>query len=392
MSLFKKILVGLVLLIVVGLIGFFTFGPGIVESQRNVVTAHGPYPVSPAAKKLHDSLTIGDLHADSLLWNRDLTKRGDRGHTDIPRLIEGNVAVQIYTAVTKSPAGQNYEHNSTDASDNITLLAIGQLWPTNTWQSILNRALYQAERLHGFEQKIPDSLKIIKTIDDLDEVLDRRAKGEKIVGTLLGIEGAHPLEGKFDNLKVITDAGYRLIALQHFFDNELGGSLHGEEDSGLTEFGRKVVKAVAEQNLILDVAHSSKQVVRDVLKITDIPFVVSHTGIYSHCPSPRNLPDEMMIDIAKAGGLIGIGYWADVICDDSPAGIAAAINAAIEVVGEDHVSLGSDYDGSVTVSLDASELAAVTHELLEIGLSETQIRKVMGENMIRHIRQRLGGE
>ncbi|MEM9331224.1 MAG: membrane dipeptidase [Pseudomonadota bacterium] len=386
----KRIVVSFLILLAVAAVSFFTFGPGIAENQQNKVVPHQPYTISPSAQALHDSLLIGDLHADTLLWKRDLTKRWDRGHTDIPRLLEGNVGLQIYTAVTKSPAGQNYIRNSAEARDNITLLAIGQLWPVRTWYSLLERTLYQAEKLHRFEAEMPESVKIIKSLQDLEDVLERRARGEKVIGFILGIEGAHPLVGKIENLNVITDAGYRLIGLQHFFDNELGGSLHGEANNGLTDFGRQVVKAIAEQNLILDVAHSSEQVVRDVLEITDIPIVVSHTGIRSHCDVHRNIPDELMRQIAARGGLIGIGFWKDVTCDDTPMGIAAAIKAAISVVGEDHVSLGSDYDGTVTVTFDASELAVLTQSLLEIGLSETQIRKVMGENMVRLLRQRLG--
>ncbi|MGI9352419.1 MAG: dipeptidase [Rhizobiaceae bacterium] len=385
----KKILIGILILLVLALIAFFAIAPAIIENRQNGMVEHEPYPVSDIAKSLHESLLIGDWHTDSLLWKRDLTKRWDRGHSDIPRMIEGNIGLQVFTAVTKSPAGLNYEHNSADARDNITLLSFAQLWPPRTWQSILQRALYLAEKLHRFEQKAPDKLKIIKSTKDLEEVLDLRANGKKIVGGLLGIEGAHPLEGNIQNLDVLTNAGYRLIALQHFFDNKLGGSLHGEENEGLTEFGRAVVEEVASRQLVLDVAHSSEQVVSDVLEITDIPIVLSHTGIRSHCDSKRNIPDVLMKQIAAQGGIIGIGYWADVTCDDSPSGIAGAIKAAIDVVGEDHVSLGSDYDGAVTVAFDVSELAALTQALLDAGLSETQIRKVMGENMIRLLRQRL---
>ena len=146
---------------------------------------------------------------------------------------------------------------------------------------------------------------------------------------------------------------------------------------------------MAERGLILDVAHSSRQVVRDVLAMTDIPVVLSHTGLHSHCGVKRNLPDDLMREIAATGGVIGIGYWADVTCDDSPAGVAGAIRAAIAAVGEDHVSLGSDFDGSVPTAFDASELAALTQALLDQGVSAAQIRKVMGENMIRVLRARL---
>ncbi len=371
------------------LVLFLVFGPGYVERSKNVVLAHDPYPVSDAAMALHNSLTIGDLHADSLLWNRDLNKRGAYGQVDIPRLIEGNVALQVFTAVTKSPAGLNYNRNSADARDNITLLAMAQLWPARTWQSIYERAVYMAQRLHGFQAAAPDRLKIILTAADLDALLARRANGDRTVGAILGIEGSHPLEGKLENLQNLVDEGYRLIALQHFFDNELGGSLHGESGAGLTDFGRQVVVQVAERPLILDLAHSSPQVVRDVLDMTDIPLVVSHTGIHSHCQTKRNIPDALMVEIANRGGVIGIGFWEEAVCDITPAGIAGAIVAAVNLLGEDHVALGSDFDGSVTTRFDVSELAALTQALLDAGLTAPTIRKVMGENMVRLVRARL---
>lgn len=390
MRTFGKWLGRLLILVALSVAAFLYFAPAYVERERNNVVAHDPYPVSDAAQALHDSLIVGDWHADPLLWNRNLAKRASFGQVDIPRLIEGGVAIQVFTAVTKSPAGQNYDSNSADAFDNITPLAVGQLWPTRTWSSLLERAIYQAEKLHKVERSIPDQLKIIRNLADLDAVLAARAGGNKIVGGLLGIEGAHPLEGDLANLDRLVKAGHRLIGLQHFFDNELGGSLHGVGNHGLTEFGRTVVAAVAARPLILDVAHSSPQVVRDVLDMTDIPVVLSHTGVHAHCPVKRNLEDDLMQGIAASGGVIGIGYWGEVACNDiTPGGIAKMIRKGIEVVGEDHVSLGSDFDGSVETAFDTSELPALTHALIDAGLTEVQIRKVMGENMMRVLRARL---
>lgn len=389
MRVFGKWLGRLLLLVLIAVGAFFAFAPAYVENARNPVAEHDPYPVSEAAQVLHDSLVIGDWHADPLLWSRDLTERGTRGQVDIPRLLEGNVAVQVFTAVTKSPAGQNYDHNETDARDNITLLAIGQRWPIRTWGSLVERALYQSEKLHDFEARSDGRMRIITSRTDLEQLLSDRERGMDVVGGILGIEGGHPLEGDMANLDRLEAAGYRLVGLQHFFDNELGGSLHGAEDAGLTEFGREVVREVVARNMILDVAHSSQQVTRDVLEMTDIPIVLSHTGLHSTCEVKRNYPDDLMREIAASGGVIGIGYWADVTCDDSPAGIARVIKAAIAAVGEDHVSLGSDFDGSIGTSFDTSELAALTHELLEQGVTEDQIRKVMGRNMIRVLRARL---
>ncbi|QXT40731.1 dipeptidase [Gymnodinialimonas ceratoperidinii] len=394
MRVFGKFLGRLLLLVIVCIAAFLAFGPGYVESQRNAVTREAPYEVSPEALALHGSLTIGDWHADSLLWNRDLNHRSTIGHVDIPRLLEGNVAVQVFTAVTKSPAGQNYHENTAEARDNITTLAVAQLWPPRTWNSLAERALYQAERLHGFAEESEGALRVVTTAEDLDAVLEARSQGVPVVAGLLGIEGAHALEGDIANLDRLEAAGYRVIGLHHFFDNALGGSLHGVGDAGLSAFGAEVVAEVVARNMVLDLAHSSPQVARDVLAATDIPLIVSHTGLRSACDAHRNFPDDLMRDIVangadEGGGVIGIGYWADVTCDDSPEGVARVIMAAIDAVGVDHVSLGSDYDGSVAVGFDTSELAALTDALLRAGASEEEIRAVMGENMLRVLRARL---
>lgn len=291
--------------------------------------------------------------------------------------------------MTKSPSGLNYDHNSASARDNITALFIGQLRPPRAWFDLTERALVQAEALERIEATNPELLRVVRTVDDIDDVLRLRAKGQEIVGAILGAEGGHALSGDPGNLDRLYDAGFRLIGLTHFFDNELGGSLHGEDsaENGLSDFGRKVVRGMVERGMIIDLAHASVRMARDVLRITDVPVIVSHTGIYGHCPSRRNFPDDLMRDIAATGGVIGIGYWADVTCDDTPKGIADAIVAAIALVGEDHVALGSDFDGAVRTSLDTSELAALTQALMDRGLSETTIAKVMGGNMLRVMRE-----
>ena len=374
-------------LAVLGALGVFILGPGIVEKGLNPVIGHDPWPVSPAAQAMHERLVIGDWHADSLLWGRDLTERASRGQVDLPRLAEGNVAVQVFTTVTKSPSGLNYDRNSAAARDDITLLFLAQLRPLRAWLDLTQRALVQAEALAAAEKKAPEAVKIIRTRADLDAVLARRAAGEKVVGAILGAEGGHALSGEIGNLDKLHDAGFRLIGLTHLFDNALGASLHGEAgaDKGLTDFGRAVVKKLVEKRMIIDLAHASPAVAREVLGMVDVPVVVSHTGIHGHCQTVRNFPDELMKAIAEKGGLIGIGFWEEVTCDDSPTGIAGAIVAAIALVGEDHVSLGSDFDGAVATRFDVSELTALTQALMDQDLDETVIAKVMGGNMVRFL-------
>jgi len=379
----RKAGLGLAALLVLGIGGFFALGPRLAEEANNRVRPHAPWAVSAEAAALHARLFVADMHADSLLWDRDLLERADYGHVDFPRLQEGNVGLQIFTAVTKVPAGQNYESNDAGARDQLSPLMLAQLWPPRSWTSPFQRARHQARRLAAFAASAPDVVMPLRSRADLARLTARRAEGAPLVGALLGMEGAHALEGSLENLDALYRDGYRLVGLQHFFDNEVGGSLHGQSGAGLTPFGRVLVQELERRGMVIDLAHASPAVARDTLALTDVPLVVSHTGIHSHCPHPRNFDDDLMVAIAASGGVIGIGFWSDVICDDSPDGIAAAIGAAIDLLGAEHVALGSDYDGSVTTTLDASELAALTDALLRAGRSEEEIALVMGGNLLR---------
>lgn len=374
--------------IVVGVAAFFLFAPGIVERAQNPVLDHAPYPVSDRARALHDRIFIADWHSDTLLWDRDLLARGKRGHVDIPRLAEGNVALQGFAAATRAP-WESGDRRPGTAIDRFTLLFPGQLWPLRTWFSLPERALYMAERLHDAAARSQERFTVITSRAELDELVAARAAGDKVIGGLLTIEGMHAIAGDIAHFDRLEAAGYRVIGLHHFFDNLLGGSLNGMSGGGLTEFGRQVVAEVEARGMVLDLAHSSPAVVRDVLAITDMPVLVSHTGLHSHCQNHRNIADDLMLQVAARGGVVGMGYWATVTCDDSPYGVAHSIAAAVRVLGEDHVSLGSDFDGSVMTSFDASELAGLTEALLLAGLTDGQIEKVMGQNMLRVLRARL---
>lgn len=355
-----------------------------VDKDLNRVTAHEPYPVSDTAKTLHNDLMIVDLHADNLLWRRSPEERNDYGQVDFPRLREGGVNIQVFSAVTKSPRGLNFDGNDADAPDDIALLAKAQLWPIRTWNSIYERAVFQSTRLHKLAENSDNNLIIAKRKSDLEQDKD------VLIGLLL-TEGAHPLEGELENIKRLYDEGYRAMGLQHFFDNELGGSMHGRSQSGLTAFGQEAVKEMERLNIMIDVAHSSIASVKDTLALTTQPIFISHGGTISHCPQTanRNLPDEILLEIANRGGIIGIGYFKGVVCDISPKGIAQAIIHAVNLLGEEAVALGSDFDGSVTTAFDTSELAALSHELLTQGMSESVIRKVMGENAKRYFSENL---
>ncbi|NOX83888.1 MAG: peptidase M19 [Alphaproteobacteria bacterium] len=377
---------GILILAAIGAGLFFFVIPARVDARMNVVIAHEPFEISAAARALHATIGVADLHADTMLWMRDPLKRHARGHVDLPRLKDGGAALQVFTAVTKTPSGLNYDGNDSD-TDDLTALMIAERWPVATWGSLFARADYQAGRLADLERRANGAFIYVKTAQQL-----RGALAANALAGIYGIEGAHPLEGELDNIDRLYQSGMRVMGLQHFFDNALGGSLHGRSGAGLTPFGRDAVKRAIATGVIIDVAHSSEAVVRDVLAISARPLIVSHTGLKGHCDSPRNISDALMKEVADAGGLVGVGFWEGAICNPTPDGIAGAIVYAVGLLGTEHVALGSDFDGAVTAPFDASELAALTQALINAGLDDQTIRAVMGENAIRFFLENLPAE
>lgn len=366
---------------------FFTFAPGVVERQHNHVVPTGRRP-SARALELHRRLRIVDLHADSIFWGRDLLTRGDRGHADVPRLLEGNVAVQGFSVVTQIPRGLNNERNGAD-SDTVGWLFFAQRRPPRTWWSRLERALDQARRLHETAARSSGRLSVLQSAVELDAFLARRQKTPGVLSGFLSAEGAQALDDDVGNLDQLQEAGFRMIGLAHFFDNAFAGSAHGVAKSGLTAKGRELVARMQERGVLVDLSHSSPRTIRDVLAMARRPVVSSHGGVRGTCDNPRNLDDEAIRGIARTGGVVGIGYWDTAVCGTEPRAVARAVRYAVDLVGAEHVALGSDFDGAVTTSFDAAGLAQVTDALLEVGLGEEQIRAVMGESALRVLRQTL---
>ncbi|MBP2275238.1 MULTISPECIES: dipeptidase [Sphingomonas] len=377
----RKIVAAVLGLFLLAALAFFALAPGIVERSMNQVVAI-PLKITPRARALHATLQIADMHADTLLWQRSLLDRSDRGQIDLPRLLAGNYALQVFSSVTKTPKGQNYDANPSD-TDNITALTIADLQPPRTWGSLLQRSLWHAQKLDRYAAASNGQLRVIHSPADLDRLLADRAGGKKVVGGMLSIEGLQDLEGKLANLDVLYRAGFRMAGLAHFFDNEVAGSMHGEAKGGLTPLGRQVVRRMEALGMVVDVAHSSHATIAEVLAMAQRPVVASHGGVQATCKVNRNLTDDEIRGIARTGGVVGIGYWDAAICSTQPAAAAAAIAHVRDVAGIDHVGLGSDFDGAVMTGFDASQLAAVTQALIDRGFSDGDIAKVMGGNVLR---------
>lgn len=366
-------------------------GPRLVaRTERRLCAVHWPppYVASERARDLHASLQVVDLHADSLLWGRDLLVRGDRGHVDVPRLIDGNVAIQVLAASVKTPRHLNIERND-DRSDDITLVALASGWPMRTWRSLLARAIHLADGAHEFADRSDGRFTILSSAFVLEDYLARRRDTPAITAGLLAIEGAHALDGDLANVDVLADAGFRMMSPSHFFDNEFGGSAHGIRKGGLTAAGREMIERMEARSMLLDLAHASGPTIDDALAVSTRPVVVSHTGVRGVADNTRNLTDEQLRAIAATGGLVGIGFWPTACGGDDAAAIARSIRHAVAVAGVDHVGLGSDFDGAVTTPFDATGMALITDALLDEGFSPASIESIMGGNAIRLLRDSL---
>jgi len=378
----RKLSLALLLLALLALGGFFLL-PVAADWRLNGIASAPPYSVGAAARQLHQRLFVADLHNDALMWNRSLLERSWRGHSDLPRQIEGNLALQVFSTVTKSPHGLKQEHNAADSPDDITLLVVAQRWPRATWHSLLERALYQAGRLREAVADSGGRLVQIHSRTDLEAFLTRREGDRGMVAAVLAAEGLHPLEGRLENLDRLYDAGFRIGGITHYFDNEVGGSAHGVNMGGLTAFGRQVIARMEERHMLIDLAHASPAVIDEVLDMVKRPVLVSHSGVQGTCPGTRNLSDDQLRRIAANGGVVGIGFWDIAVCDTSVAAIAKAIRYTAGLIGVEHVALGSDFNGTVRTPFDTSGLALLTEALLAEGFDEAQIAAIMGGNVRR---------
>jgi microsomal dipeptidase-like Zn-dependent dipeptidase len=360
----------------------------LIERALNKVVTPPPYHASDRANKLHRTSFIADLHADSLLWNRNLLKKSTYGHVDLPRLREGHVGLQIFTVVSKVPLGVNFERN-TAKYDMITLLSILQARPLRTWSGLLQRTLYQGETLRQLVQESEGTLKLITNRRELQDLVAARNRGEPVIGALLGIEGAHALEGDIANLDLLYDQGLRVLGVCHFFDNDMAGSAHGVKKQGLTDLGRQLVRRAVAREMLIDLVHASPQAMDDILALTRRPVIVSHTGVRGTCDNIRNLSDGQIRAIAAGGGLIGIALFEAAICGQGIKDFVRAVRYVVDLVGIEHVALGSDFDGAGTMPVDASGLVLITETLLEEGFSEAEIEAILGGNVLRVLHQTL---
>jgi membrane dipeptidase len=375
--------------LVVVALAFFAL-PVVVDAWFHRTTDGRPTTTSARAQALHARLFIADLHADTLLWPRDPLRRHSWGHVDLPRLVDGNVALQVFSVVNHVPLGAGDVDNR-PGPDVLAPLAIAQRWPIAAWTSPFERVRHQVLRFDEAVKQAGGRLVAVRERNDLARLealrIESRASGRPVpVGAVLALEGADFLADDPRRLAWLRDAGFRIVGLAHLLDTRLGGSAQGQRRGGITEAGARIMAEIRQLRLLPDLAHSSAAVIADVLARFPGPVLISHTGLASTCAGPRNLDDDTARAVARAGGLIGIGFWPAAVCGEAVDAIVAAIRHGIEVVGVDHIAIGSDFDGSVTAPFAVDGLARLTDALLDAGLEEEAIARVMGGNVLRLLR------
>lgn len=369
-------------------------GKRVREAGKGVYTAV----IVPAEPFLRDALVL-DAHTDVpsrlLRHPADLSERLPDGHVDLPRLREGGVSALFFALFV--PAG---------------------LDPAAGWQHVLTLN----ERVE--EQLAPGELEKVVSAEEV-----RRAAAAGAVGVLLGIENGRPLVSP-ESLTVCSAMGVRYVTLTHNATHEWCDSATDEpRHGGLSDTGVKIVREMRRRGILVDISHVSDDAVLHALDAVRCPVIASHSSARALCSHPRNLSDSLILEISRRGGVIGAnaapffldeaaarnaverggefrGRVADLAADDLE-GRAAAYDAVVEaypgppvplsryvdhivhlveVAGEEHVGIGTDFDGIREVPVgfeDVSRMPGLVEGLLARGLGEGVVRMVLGENFLR---------
>lgn len=323
---------------------------------------------------LHRRVPVADGHADSLMWNRDLNVQSASGHVDFPRLKEAGVKIQCFTVVTRG----------FPPIDTFDVFAWKRGWPKEVRASLWARCLGQVDALHRDCAASNGGARVATTGGELGDNLNAGR-----LSCVLGIEGAHALEGDVARVDQLFARGVRFMSLTHLGNNELGGTstpLHGNRP--LTPLGRQVVDQMAAVGMAVDVSHASEATLKDVLDHPTARPFSSHTGVRGGFDLWRNLPDWALRRIADKGGVVGIIFAPQYLGGRRFEDVARHVEHALEVMGEDGVALGSDFDGLVPLPQgmrDVRDLKKLTQTLLERGHPERVVEKVLGENFRRFL-------
>ena len=325
------------------------------------------------AKYIHDTSIILDSHCDTPMFFTDNSKeniqmfgsRSNKVLVDLPKMKEGRLDASIMVAYL--PQGERTEEAFKAATEKA------------------NRLLTQMDEI---VQANNDRVGFAETSDD---ILRLKAQGKKAI--LRGIENGYAIGKNIGLLEEFKHRGIVYMTLCHNGDNDICDSARGNaEHNGLSDFGREVVLQMNRLGILVDLSHASEKSFYDALELSKVPIVCSHSSARALCDHPRNLTDDQMRALAKAGGVAQTTVYSGFLRKDGEATIIDAIEHlchAAKIMGVEHVGLGTDFDGDGGVPglANASEIINFTRHLLRRQFSEHDIRLIMGGNFLRLIDQ-----
>jgi len=381
------------------------------EKTDSKKPARGPVKLTDEALAIHKDALLIDGHND-LPWmfrykkdlsfrTIDITKNQPDLHTDIPRLRKGGVGAQFWAAYV--PVERT--------KDGIAV----------------RETLEQIDVILRMVKAHPDEFEMASTADDIVRI---RKKGK--IASLIGVEGGHSIDNSLGVLRTYYSLGVRYMTLTHTENTEWADSATDKEKhKGLTPFGEQVVLEMNRLGMLVDISHVSADTMRHVLKVTKSPIIASHSSAYALAAHARNVPDDVLKEIKKNGGVVMVNFYSGFVVEEAakkmkemvaewrklrekypneterdialkewrkanpiPTGtvhdVVDHIEHIIKVAGIDHVGIGSDYDGINTTPKQLEDVSCypyITQELLNRGYTKEQIHKILGGNVLRVLRE-----
>ena len=352
------------------------------------------------AARIHRTAIVIDTHNDitSPIVDEgfDMGARDNSGkiQTDIPRMKEGGLDAEFFSIYVSSKYARGASGSGGGSGGS----------PGGSSGGSARRAMEMIDGVYEQVRRHPESLEMAFTVADI-----RRIHQTGRIAALMGIEGGHAIEDSLAALRLFYRLGIRYMTLTHTNTNNWADAAGGisiaaeKRHNGLSDFGREVVREMNRLGMMVDISHVGDETFRDVLAVTKSPVIASHSSARALTDVPRNLSDEMLRDVARNGGVVMVNFYNGFINTEyARPGMARPTKSAqtatlamlmqhfehvIKIAGIDHVGIGSDFDGVDGLlpagMEDVSKLPTITYELLKRGYSESDVRKVLGENLLR---------
>jgi membrane dipeptidase len=329
--------------------------------------------------RVHRSALLIDTHNDIATEDAGVDRTGAfnigarsaKAHTDLTRLREGGVGAVFFAA-----------------------------WVAASYAGPGNRAFNRAQQVidtirHDIVERYPKDFALATTADEI-EAAHKQGK----IAALIGVEGGHAIEDSLDRLRELYARGARYMTLTHTNTNHWADSSSDVNDNavqhhnGLSGFGKDVVREMNRLGMMVDISHVADKTFWNALEVSRAPLIASHSSCRALANVPRNMTDEMIVALAKKGGVIQVNFYCNYLNTRKPphatiGDVVAHIDHIRRIAGIDAIGIGSDFDGieCAPVGLDdVSKFPNLTRALLEKGYSAGDIRKIYGANLLRVMR------